>query len=70
MADVTAAATADVLAFTAFPPEHWRKVWSNNQLEGEHVPHKWRFGDCCGAGDDGRSSDVLARSEAVGFRRA
>jgi putative transposase len=26
-------ATADVLAFTAFPPEHWRKIWSNNPLE-------------------------------------
>ena len=26
-------ATTDVLAFTAFPPEHWRKIWSNNPLE-------------------------------------
>jgi len=26
-------AKADVLAFTAFPPEHWRKIWSNNPLE-------------------------------------
>ena len=23
----------DVLAFTAFPREHWRKIWSNNPLE-------------------------------------
>ncbi len=23
----------DVLAFTAFPPSHWRKVWSTNPLE-------------------------------------
>ncbi len=23
----------DVLAFTSFPPSHWRKVWSTNPLE-------------------------------------
>ncbi len=26
-------AKAEVLAFTAFPREHWRKVWSTNPLE-------------------------------------
>jgi putative transposase len=26
-------AAADLLAFTAFPKEHWRQVWSNNSLE-------------------------------------
>jgi len=26
-------AEADVLAYLAFPAEHWRKVWSNNPLE-------------------------------------
>jgi putative transposase len=26
-------ATADLLAFTSFPKEHWRQVWSNNSLE-------------------------------------
>jgi putative transposase len=26
-------ATADLLAFTAFPKEHWRQLWSNNSLE-------------------------------------
>jgi putative transposase len=26
-------ARTDVLAFTAFPREHWRKIWSNNPLE-------------------------------------
>ncbi|MCP4383612.1 MAG: IS256 family transposase [Hyphomicrobiales bacterium] len=26
-------ARSDVLAFTAFPSSHWRKVWSNNPLE-------------------------------------
>ena len=27
------AAESDVLAYLAFPPEHWRQVWSNNPLE-------------------------------------
>lgn len=26
-------ARTDVLAFTAFPKEHWRQIWSNNPLE-------------------------------------
>ena len=26
-------AAADLLAFTAFPKEHWRQLWSNNPLE-------------------------------------
>jgi len=26
-------AKTDVLAFTAFPREHWRQIWSNNPLE-------------------------------------
>ena len=26
-------ARTDVLMFTAFPPAHWRKIWSNNPLE-------------------------------------
>ena len=26
-------AKIDVLAFTQFPPAHWRKIWSNNPLE-------------------------------------
>jgi transposase-like protein len=26
-------AKAEVLAFTAFPREHWRKIWSTNPLE-------------------------------------
>ena len=26
-------AKTDVLAFSAFPPEHWKKIWSNNPLE-------------------------------------
>ncbi len=27
------AAEAEVLAYLAFPPEHWRQIWSNNPLE-------------------------------------
>src|SRR5262249_57239076 len=27
------AAEADVLAYRAFPSEHWRQIWSNNPLE-------------------------------------
>ena len=27
------ASKTDVLAFSAFPPDHWRKIWSNNPLE-------------------------------------
>ncbi|MDI6773087.1 MAG: transposase [bacterium] len=27
------AAEADVLAYLAFPPGHWTKIWSNNPLE-------------------------------------
>ncbi len=26
-------AEPDVLAYLAFPPEHWRQIWSNNPLE-------------------------------------
>ncbi len=26
-------ARTDVLAFRAFPRDHWRKIWSNNPLE-------------------------------------
>ena len=26
-------AKTDVLAFTVFPKEHWRQIWSNNPLE-------------------------------------
>jgi putative transposase len=33
LAELLDAAEADVLAYLAFPPEHWRQVWSNNPLE-------------------------------------
>jgi transposase-like protein len=26
-------AAGEILAFTAFPKEHWRQLWSNNSLE-------------------------------------
>lgn len=32
-AELLADAKNDVLAFSAFPPAHWRKTWSNNPLE-------------------------------------
>ena len=32
-ADSMRSAKHDVLAFTAFPKAHWRKIWSNNPLE-------------------------------------
>jgi transposase-like protein len=32
-ATLLAEAGPDVLAFTAFPKEHWKQVWSNNPLE-------------------------------------
>ena len=32
-ARMLADAEAEILAFTAFPTEHWRKIWSNNPME-------------------------------------
>jgi putative transposase len=33
VADLMDEAEADVLAYLAFPHEHWRQIWSNNPLE-------------------------------------
>lgn len=33
LAELLDAAEDDVLAYLAFPPEHWRQIWSNNPLE-------------------------------------
>lgn len=33
VADLLDEAEADVLAYLAFPAEHWRQIWSNNPLE-------------------------------------
>jgi transposase-like protein len=33
LAELLGEAEADVLAYTAFPAEHWRQIWSNNPLE-------------------------------------
>jgi putative transposase len=33
LADLLDAAEADALAYLAFPPEHWRQIWSTNPLE-------------------------------------
>lgn len=35
-------AEADLLSFTSFPPEHWRKIWSTNPLERVHREIKRR----------------------------
>ena len=35
-ADLLLAAAQDILAFAAFPSEHWRQIWSNNPLERLH----------------------------------
>ena len=32
-AELLADAAGDVLAFTAFPKEHWKQIWSNNPQE-------------------------------------
>ncbi len=32
-AELLAEAAPDLLAFTGFPKEHWRQIWSNNSLE-------------------------------------
>jgi putative transposase len=32
----------DLLAFTAFPVEHWRKIWSTNPVERVHREIKRR----------------------------
>ncbi len=33
IADMLEAARTDLLAFTGFPPAHWRQIWSTNPLE-------------------------------------
>jgi transposase-like protein len=35
-------ARADLLAFSAFPTAHWRKIWSTNPLERLHKEIKRR----------------------------
>jgi putative transposase len=34
-AALLAEAAADLLAFTSFPKEHWRQLWSNNWLSSD-----------------------------------
>ena len=35
-------AAPDICAFAAFPPAHWRKIWSTNPLERVNVEVKRR----------------------------
>jgi transposase-like protein len=32
-------AAEDLLAFTSFPPGHWKKIWSTNRRPAGHRPH-------------------------------
>jgi transposase-like protein len=34
VAELLIDAESDLLAFSAFPPEHWRQIWSNNPRNG------------------------------------
>lgn len=43
-AELLAEAGPDVLAFTAFPKEHWKQIWSNNPLSVNR-PTEARFAD-------------------------
>ena len=58
-AELLRAAREDLLAYTAFPVAHWRKIWSTNPLErlNKEIPvfdcaDRWavaaapRLGDC------------------------
>src|SRR5262245_31958932 len=38
LADLLEEAEADVLAYLAFPAEHWRQSWSNTPLERPESP--------------------------------
>jgi transposase-like protein len=42
VATMLVAAREDLLAFSAFPLEHWRKLWSTNPLERLHREIKRR----------------------------
>jgi putative transposase len=37
-AALTVGAKEEVLAFTAFPTEHWRQIWSTNPLSVNRLP--------------------------------
>jgi len=42
VADMLIDARDDILAFTTFPKEHWRQIWSNNPLERQNKEIKRR----------------------------
>jgi putative transposase len=65
-ADLLDDAEADVLAYLAFPPEHWRQIWSNNPLERLNKEVKRRT-DARSAGDGGIFPNGAALLRLVGM---
>jgi len=54
----------DLLAFTAFPTEHWRKIWSTNPLERLH-PEVKRRTDVVGVFPNDQAIDRLVTAVIV-----
>lgn len=68
LADLMDSAEEDVLAYAAFPQEHWQKIWSNNPLERLNKEVKRRTNVVGIFGERG-SGDPADRSGAFGAAR-
>ena len=64
VARMLASAREDLLAFSAFPVEHWRKLWSTNPLERLHREVKRRC-DVVGVFPNDQSIDRLVTAVIV-----